>query len=403
VRSFVSACVAFAILVVAVPDLAGAEVAGVATLPEPSAHWVWVPDRLLQHSLLFDGDSGVALGALDSPSLLTPKTPLLSRSRNEMYSADIAYSRGLRGERIDFVSIYDATTMDFKAEVVVPTRAGSSNTSQQYAELLGERFLAIFNQFPNTSVSIVDLDQRLFVGEIAITGCAGIYPLGERQFASLCGNGTTLQVDLTEHGRFARYRTSEPFFDVVTDPLAMPSGREAARWHFVSFEGMVHSIDYSGELPVALEPWSLLDESERARGWRPGGFQHVAVHAPTGRLFVVMHEDGSPGSHKKPGTEVWVLDLEKRERIARFEMPNLTAAFLGSITGIDAESFTQSVLDWLLPSGGVQTIAVSQDDSPLLFVRSSEIGAVGVLDAMSGETLRILNEAGLAGPTLRVP
>ena len=43
-----------------------AEHATVATLPEVGAHWVWVPDRLLEHSLLFDGDSGEVLGMIDS-------------------------------------------------------------------------------------------------------------------------------------------------------------------------------------------------------------------------------------------------------------------------------------------------------------------------------------------------
>ncbi len=49
------------------------ERASVEPLPEIGRHSVWVPDRLLQHSILFDGDSGEALGMIDSPTSLTPK------------------------------------------------------------------------------------------------------------------------------------------------------------------------------------------------------------------------------------------------------------------------------------------------------------------------------------------
>ena len=61
------------------------------------------------------------------------------------------------------------------------------------------------------------------------------------------------------------------------------------------------------------------------------------------------------------------------------------------------------MLAWALPSPGVHTIAVTSDSAPLLFARSAEMGAVAVIDALTGETERILTEAGLAGPTLRVP
>jgi hypothetical protein len=36
-------------------------------------------------------------------------------------------------------------------------------------------------------------------------------------------------------------------------------------------------------------------------------------------------------------------------------------------------------------------------------MRNAEIGAIGVVDPNGGETIRILGEAGLFGPTLRVP
>lgn len=279
---------------------------------------------------------------------------------------------------------------------------GQSNASLAYAELVGDRFLAVFNQFPEISVSIVDLERRRFVEAIGIAGCAGIYPVDDRHFATLCGDGTMALVALDDDGRKAGITASERFFDPVKDPVAMPGGRSGTRWTFVSFEGMVHGVDFANGTPRVESAWSLLDEADRSERWRPGGLQHVALHAPTNRLYVAMHQ-GEAGSHKQAGPEVWVFDVTEKKRLARFELPNLTAAFLVGAAGVESGSFVETLMNWIIPSEGAHALVVSQDDDPLLFVRNAQLGAVAVIDAMTGETLRMLTETGLAGPTLRVP
>lgn len=388
----------------AAPDEAAApsSVASVATVPPPGDHWLWVPDRLLHHSLLVDGDAGLVRGILDTPTELMFPPPLVSRSRGEIYSADILYSRGTRGTRSDFVSIYDWTTLAPKGEIEVPTRLGQSNTSLGYAELLGDRFIALFNQFPQVSVSILDIDGRRFVGEIPIAGCAAIYPITQSRFATLCGDGTALQVDLDADGKKQETRSSKSFFDPVGDPVFMAAGRDGARWTFVTFSGSVRTIDFSGATPRLLPEWSLLEAAGSSSDWRPGGLQHVAIHAGTRRLYVVMHEGGS-GGHKQPGPEIWVFDLDSQERVARFEPPNLTVAWIASVAGIDPESFTYRMMEWVMPPDGVHSIVVTPDERPVLFARNAERGAVAVMDARSGKLLRVIGDAGLAGPTLGVP
>ncbi|MGB5313783.1 MAG: hypothetical protein WBN38_17050, partial [Polyangiales bacterium] len=70
-------------------DLPPEEVGRVMRLPETvDAHWLWVPDRLFRHSVLFDGDTGRMLGAIDVGIQVSPKTPLWSRSRSEIYNVD---------------------------------------------------------------------------------------------------------------------------------------------------------------------------------------------------------------------------------------------------------------------------------------------------------------------------
>jgi len=286
----------------------------VATLPPPGDHWVWVPDRLLGHSLLYDGDTGIVLGMIDSPLSLTPQPPILSTERREIYSVDVGYARGNRGARTDFLTIYDLETLAYKDEIVFPTDAATGNTSIAYSAAIGSRFIGVFNQFPATSVSILDLDNRSFVEEIGVAGCSGIYPIDELRFATLCGDGTATVVELTPEGRKANLLRSEKFFDTLEDPVFTSAGRIGSRWIFVSFGGMVHTLDFSGATPKAEPPWSLHGEDAGPSTWRPGGLQLVAVHAASERLFVVMHE-GGPGSHK-------LVLRSEREKAHR---PNRTA------------------------------------------------------------------------------
>lgn len=374
---------------------------GVATLPPPGDHWVWVPDRLLSHSLLYDGDSGTVLGMIDSPSLLTPQVPILSTERNEIYSVDVSYSRGNRGERTDYLTIYDLETLAYKDEIVFPTHAATGNTAIAYSSAIGSRFIGVFNQFPATSVAILDLEMRSFVGEIGVSGCSGIYPIDELRFATLCGDGTVSVIELTVEGRKAALIRSEKFFDTLEDPVFTAAGRIGRRWIFVSFGGTVHSVDFSGLVPRVAPSWSLHGLYGGPSEWRPGGLQLVALHAASERLFVVMHK-GGPGSHKDAGPEIWSFDLAKKRRIGRIRPPSLSATFLADMLGIAQDSFSFTALKWILPAETVHSIAISQDAAPLLFMRNAELGAIGVVDPNGGRVVRILREAGLYGPTLGV-
>jgi methylamine dehydrogenase heavy chain len=373
-----------------------------AQVPTGGAHRVWVTDRIWRHSALFDGDTGQVVGMIDGPTAtVTPKLPMHAHRRGEIYSADLAYSRGDRGERVDFITIYDDRTLSVTGEVVLPTRTSDANTSLGYAALLdGERFLATFNQFPFASVGVTDLERRIFASEVVITGCAGIFPTGERAFATLCGDGTVSVVELdgSGHGHVAGH--SERFFDPVEDPVSMAGVRWGTRWVFVSFEGHAHVVDFASD-PPAVQSWSLFSEADRAERWRVGGLQYLALHAATGRLYAIVHQ-GERGSHKAPGPEVWVFDLAKQQRVARYALPNFMAAYAAPRFGVERGGMFHRMLQSWTPSDGAHSLVVTQDAAPLLFVRNAEVGVVSVLDARSGEHLRNLEDAGVAGATMGV-
>ncbi len=371
--------------------------------PTASPHWVWVPDRLLRHAMLFDGDTGRALGALDGTFSLSGPSPLFSPKRGEIYVVDQVYARGHRGERKDYVTIYDAATLVVRGEVEIPPRSSSIGHGYAVAAVLDDqRFLVVFNQDPANSVSVVDLESRQFVDEIVIGGCALVYPTGPRRFATLCGNGTAIAVELDASGHRASATRSAKFFDTIQDPLTEKGVRDGARWLFASFEGKLQAVDFSGEQPVAAPAWPLFTDAQREAKWRIGGTQHLALHRATHRLYSLVHQ-GGPGSHKDAGSAIWVYDVEQQKRVQEIMVPNMLPAFARPFLELERGGWGDWLLHQVLPNPGAHAIAVTQDAEPLLFVRHDQIGTLGVLDARSGALVREIDEAGLSGPLLLVP
>jgi methylamine dehydrogenase heavy chain len=388
----------------AAAELPPEEVGRVLRLPaRVSPHWLWVPDRLFRHSVLFDGDTGEMLGAVDSGAQISPKAPQWSRTRRQIYTVDTTYSKGHRGARKDYFVIYDARTLDVVADVEIPPRSMDTGTGiALFGMLDGERFGVVLNQSPGASVTVIDVEGRRVASEIQTQGCAGVFPAGTRRFGMLCGDGTAMTVHLTEAGELDHRASSAPFFQPVTDPVTEKGARDGSTWRFVSFEGQLHSIDFSGDAPAASAPWPLFTQDEIADGWRVGGAQHVAYHRGTQRFYTVVHQ-GGPGSHKDPGTEIWVYDVQQQRKVDAFETPNLIAAFLGPQAGFDPAGTLGKVVNFLMPNLGVHSIAITQDEAPLLFYRHADLGAVGVIDARSGAHVRDIDEAGLSGTLLVVP
>lgn len=366
------------------------EVGGVERLPRPrSPHWVWVSDALLARTALVDLDSGRMLGVLDGGWGLT--AALFPRTRPEIYVPETHYSRGSRGERTDLITIYDAVSLAPNGEVILPPkRAFNPLPSGNHALSDDDRFIAVFNFTPATSLSIVDIERRRFVGEIPTPGCSLVYAGGPRRFLMLCGDGAALIVTLDEEGRERSKLRTRRFFDPQQDPVSEKAARWRDRWIFVSFDGLVHEIVLSTPEPRFPQPWSLLDERDREGSWRIGGAQHLAIHEASGRLYSLVHQ-GDRDTHKDAGTELWVYDLESHERLQRIELKSPGFTFMG----ISME-FGQGwiwpfnrLYDWLADATvsrvGVGEIAVTQDEAPLLVTGANFTGSLAIYDALSGE------------------
>jgi hypothetical protein len=223
----------------------------------------------------------------------------------------------------------------------------------------------------------------------------------------ICMNGALLMVTLDDAGHAVSMQRTEPFFDPEIDPVTEKAARWGERWLFVSFDGQVHPILFSGDAPVFEERWPLASEAERSDGWKIGGSQHLAVHEPTGRFFALMHQ-GGPDSHKTAGTEVWVYQLDERKRIQRIELETPGFTYLG--VPIEAGPRWSWLLDWLsnrimhsVPELGIDAIAVTQDDEPRLATTGMFSGGVASYDALTGEFLGRVFTGNMTNVVLSAP
>ena len=159
----------------------------VATIPEtPHPHWVWIYDMAASsmpdgRAYLYDGDTARLLGMLNTGYSFNALN--IPGHYREVYSAETYYARTTRGERTDVVSIYDPFKLSFVAEIEIPPKRASTLPRLADSALTDDdRFMAVFNLTPAASLSIVDLEQRRFAGEVMTPGCAMAYGAGDRRF-----------------------------------------------------------------------------------------------------------------------------------------------------------------------------------------------------------------------------
>jgi methylamine dehydrogenase heavy chain len=334
----------------------------VRTLPEkiPST-WAFLnfsSDRIELRNVGSDGRAIEGnLQARDSSTLLIAST------RPEIYVADTVWSRGTRGTRTDYITVYDTKTLSPTGEIVLPTKRGLITAMEgMFAFTDHERLGLVFNFTPASSVTIVDLVKRKVLGEVEIPGCSLIYPTGQRGFSTLCASGTLLSLSLSAEGKVVSRSESKPFNVIDTDPLFTWSATLSGVRYFPTMLGHVQPIDTQGEAAAVLPQWSLVSAEDAAAHWRPSGWQPVAGDGDK-MLYVLMQPDAREGSYKEPGSEVWVFDVVNKVRTQRLRLVHPGSS-----------------------------IALTHSAQPLLLVQSGE--RLDVYEPQSGSLVRSLNATG---------
>lgn len=358
------------------PALGIEEVGRVEMLPEhfPDS-WFWVFDPAFAHML--DGKVILVDAAAESVREQIQGTFnislmgmfLAARTRPEIYAIESFAPRGTRGARTDVLTVHDRRSLAPLGEIVWPRAKRFMGLPHRNSMALidDEHLLLVLNFNPATSVTVIDTARRRIVNEVEVPGCSMIYPTGARGFSSLCANGSILTLILDPAGQVISRRRAEPFFDSERAPVLDRPAVVDRVAHFLGYEGEVRPVDFSQDAPRVLPTWSLVTDSERAEGWRPGGLTPVAWD-DAGRAYVLMHPQGFDGSHSSPGSELWVFDLRARKRLRRIA----------------------------LTQGGL-SVGVGTGPDPLLLVTNPEMN-LDVYRAATGQLQRTLRGLGQETP-----
>ena len=318
------------------------------TMSDPGPNWFLAHAGVAGY--VFDATTGEMQGLISianqSPGVRA------NMERKEFYSPSVFWSRGTWGERTDRLVVHDFENLSPVAEIEIPPKATLLGF-RAYTGMMSEgRHLGINNLTPAQSISIVDVQDRKFVGEISTPGCSLILPVENNDFLTICGDGTLMMINLDANGQETNRVRSDKFFDVMEDPIYDRPQRTTDGWFLFTHGGKGFNVTTSGNSVSTNSTFDIVSEDDAADGWWPGGRELASVHKGLGLLYVAMHQ-GKQYSHHEPGTEVWVFNMAAGIRIGRIEFETPVAHLL-----------------------------VTQEDEPLLIIGDEE-GDTHVYDALT--------------------
>lgn len=320
-----SVFVASSLLAASAQAVLPVETVGSTVLPLPDDHRSYIFDfefnnMVATRIVVIDPDKKKYLGMIPTGHA-APGT--LSRDRKTLYTADFFYTRYTRGKRTDVLTAWDTQTLSPKWELEVPSRRSFTLTERfGVSTSTDDKFVYVYNFTPSTSVSVIDTTKQEMVNEISSNGCVLSYPIGQRQYASLCGDGAMQVVTLDDNGQEIE-RIKQIFFNPEEEKLVERATVIGETYYFVTTEGVVVPLDLSEGIPKALPRWSLVSEKEKSAGWAPGGWQLISAAPSLNRLYVLMHPEHLPHKWEDPSTVIWVYDLKTGKKVDEYESPNL--------------------------------------------------------------------------------
>lgn len=336
------------------------ETISVATMPTPGENWFI--SKTSNGAYIFDASTGEMHGLLSLAGFNSPGVEP-SNSRKEFYAAESHYSRGSRGDRTDIVTVYDFDNLSSIAEIEIPKKIAILSFRGHMRLTNDDRYLGVFNMTPAQSISIVDVANRSFVGEISTPGCAIMMPVAENDYLMLCGDGTLQLIQLDDNGKESARIRSDGFFDVQVDPVYDHPVETADGYWLVTHNGRAFDVSLDGSRIQVSDPWLVVSEEDAEEKWRPGGGQLKSVHKGHGLGYILMHQ-GEEYTHHESGSEIWVFDISAKRRIARIELE--------------------------IPASDIM---VTQEAEPLLLVLDDE-GDLHVYNAITMKRERTIEDSG---------
>jgi methylamine dehydrogenase heavy chain len=318
-----------------------------------------------------DGKNNKLLGMSDAGKL--PHV-LLSEKGKYMAVANTWYTRIARGQRDDYIEVFDTSTHEVVADIDIPEGRFLTAVFPHMATMSTDDKHLLFQQFsPSPAVGLVDMEKKEFVKMMDTPDCYHLFPAPEQNVFMHCRDGSLLQISYDDEGNNKQKNTkvfhaedeylfNNPYYSDVTNRLVWPD-----------YEGRIFQAKLSASGAEFMEPFDVFTDEEKAQNWRPGGWQLIAYHDKRDELYLLA-DQRAEWTHKLPSRYVFVVDGNTGKRLRRIELNH-----------------------------EVDSIAVSQDDNPYLFAVSAIDQKLYTYDALNGKKISELDELGHAPLILTLP
>lgn len=340
--------------------------------PKPDTRRVYVQDpahfAAITQQFVIDADKGRVIGMTDGGFLAHP---LAAEDGSLFAQVSTVFSRVARGNRTDYVEVFDSETFQPVADIELPHEAHRFliGTYQWMNALTPDNKKVLYYQFsPAPAVGIVDLTEKKFERLIETPDCYHIFPVSPTVFYTNCRDGSLARVNFadgkSEITNTRVFHTEDEL--LINHPaFSLRSGRLV----WPTYTGRIHQVDLGADDAKFREPIEALTEAERADNWRPGGWQQTAYHRKLDRIYLLV-DQRDQWRHKTASRFVVVLNAQTGERIKKIELGH-----------------------------EIDSINVSQDDDPLLYALSAGDQTLYIFNADSGEELRKVDQLG-RGPQI---
>lgn len=309
-----------------------------------------------------DGNNAKLLAQTDTG--LVPN-PIVSSDGKFFAHASTVFSRVSKGKRDDYVEVYDAQSHNVIADIDIPEVRFLVNTYQWMAALTpDDKSLLLYQFSPSPGVALIDLESKKFVKVMDVPDCYHVFPTANDSFFMHCREGHMLKATFGKDGTIKHEKTKifhPENKHLVNTPAYSP---KAKRLVWPSYDGTIYQVDFSSGEAKFLDTFEAFTPEEKADKWAPGGWNLVAYHRESNRIFVLA-DQRAQWTHKYASRFVFVYDAATGKRLSKIDLKH-----------------------------DINSIGVSADKEPQLYALSSVDRTLYIFDAQTGKETSKVDQIG---------
>jgi len=336
--------------------------------PPSDAKRVYVldPGHFDMTSTIFtiDGNNNKVLGMIDAGKL-----PNLAIGGNGSFLAipSTMYSRVARGTRDDYLEIVDASSHRILADIDIPEGRFLVGGLERLAALSPDSKYFLFQQFsPTPGLGLVDIEKKAFVKMMDVPDCHHVFPAAGNHVFMHCRDGSLLQVTYDDKGG-SRQKNSKVFHSETEYLFNNPYySNKTGRLVWPAYDGKIFQATLSGSGANFRSAFEVFTSAEKTEKWKPGGVQIVTYHNARNEIYLLA-DQREQWTHKTPSRYVFVVNGNNGRRLRRIDLGH-----------------------------EIESIAVTQDESPYLYAISAEDQTLYTYDALTGKQIGSTDELGKA-------